>query len=73
MVTCETKNRDKLKRRCEEQQAQVDALRKELKAGGIKVEVKEAVMTSLVSQNRELHDQLCELELVKERQMVQIR
>ena len=48
-------------------------MRKELKAGGIKVEAKEAVRTSLVSRNRELYDQLCELELVKERQMVQIR
>ena len=69
MVTCDTKYRDKLKRRCMEQQAQVDALRQELEAGGIKV----VMMTSLVTQNRDLHEKLLELEMVKEKQMVQIR
>ena len=73
MVTCDTKYRDKLKRRCMEQQAQVDALRQELEAEGIKVETKVVTMTSLVTQNRDLHEKLLELEMVKEKQMVQIR
>ena len=73
MVTCDTKHRDKLERRCKEQQAQVDALRQELEAGGIKVEAKVVSMTSLVTQNRDLHEKLLELEMVKEKQMVQIR
>ena len=73
MVTSDTKNRDKLMRRCKEQQVQVDALCRELEAGGIKVEKKVAIMTSLVVHNRDLHDQLHELEMVKEKHMVQIR
>ena len=73
MVTCDTKYRDKLERRCKEQQAQVDALRQELEAGGIKVEAKVVSMTSLVTQNRDLHQKLLELEMVKEKQMVQLR
>ena len=73
MVTSDTKNRDKLMRRCKEQQAQVDALRQELEAGGIKVEAKVVSMTSLVTQNRDLHQKLLELEMVKEKQMVQLR
>ena len=73
MVTCDTKHRDKLERRCKEQQAQVDALRQELEAGGIKVEAKVATMTSLGTQNRDLRDKLHELEMVKEKQMLQIR
>jgi len=73
MVTSDTKNRDKLMRRCKEQQVQVDALSQELEAGGIKVESKVAMMTSLVMHNRDLHDQLHELEMMKEKHMVQIR
>ena len=73
MVTCDTKYRDKLERRCKEQQAQVDALRQELEAGGIKVEAMVATMTSLGTQNRDLRDKLHELEMVKEKQMLQIR
>merc|ERR1719300_433813 len=73
MVTSDTKNRDKLMRRCKEQQVQVDALCRELEAGGIKVEKKVATMTSLVIHNRDLHDQLHELEMVKEKHMVQTR
>ena len=73
MVTCDTKHRDKLARRCKEQQVQLDALCQELEAGGIEVEAKVAMMTSLVTQNRDLHDKLRELEMVKEKQMVQIR
>jgi len=73
MVTCDTKYRDKLERRCKEQQAQVDALRQELEAGGIKVEAMVATMTSLGTQNRDLRDKLHELEMVKEKQMLQFR
>ena len=73
MVTCDTKHRDKLMRRCKEQLAQVDELRMELEAGGVKVEKKVATMTPLVIQNRDLHDELLELEVVKEKHMVQIR
>ena len=73
MVTCDTKYRDKLERRCKEQQAQVDALRQELEAGGIKVEAMVATMTSLGTQNRDLRDELHELEMLKEKQMLQIR
>jgi len=73
MVTCDKKHRDKLMRRCKEQQAQVDELRIELEAGGVKVETKVATMAPLVIQNRDLHDELLELEVVKEKHMVQIR
>ena len=73
MVICDTENRDKLKRRCKEQQVQLDALCKEFMTVGIMVEGNVPALASLVDQNKYLHGKLIELEMEKEKHMVQVR
>ena len=73
MVTCDTKNRDKMLRRCQQQRVQIEELVEELAAGGIETKADFATSSSLLEQNKNLSNKQQELELVKERHMVQIR
>ena len=73
MVTCDTKNRDKMLRRCQQQRVQIEELVEELAAGGIETKADFATSSSLLDQNKNLSNKQQELELVKERHMVQIR
>ena len=73
MVTCNTKNRDKMLRRCQQQRVQIKELVEELAAGGIETKADLATSSSLLDQNKNLSNKLQELELVKERHIVQIR
>ena len=73
MVTCDTKNRDKMLRRCQQQRAQIEELVEELAAGGIETKADLATSSSLLDQNKNLSNKQQELEQVKERHMVQIR
>ena len=73
MVTCDTKNRDKMLRRCQQQRVQIKELVKELAAGGIETKADFATSSSLLDQSKSLANKLQELELVKEQHMVHIR
>ena len=73
MVMCDTKNRDKMLRRCQQQRVQIEELVEELAAGGIEAKADLATSSSLLDQNKNLSKKLQELEVVKERHMVQIR
>ena len=73
MVTCDRKNRDKMLRRCQQQRVQIKELADELAAGGIETKADFATSSSLLDQNKNLSNKQQELELVKERHMVQIR
>ena len=73
MVKCDTKNRDKMLRRCQQQRVQIEELVEELAAGGIETKADFATSSSLLDQNKNLSNKQQELELVKERHMVQIR
>ena len=73
MVTCDTKHRDKMLRRCQQQRVQIEKLVEELAAGGIETKADFATFLSLLDQKKNLSNKQKELELVKERHMVQIR
>ena len=73
MVTCDRKNRDKMLRRCQQQRVQIKELVDELAAGGIETKADFETSSSLLDQNKNLSNKQQELELVKERHMVQIR
>ena len=73
MVTCDTKNRDKMLRRCQQQRVQIKELVDELAAGGIETKADFATSSSLLDQNGKLSNKQRELELIKEWHMVQIR
>ena len=73
MVMCDTKNRDKMLRRCQQQRVQIEELVGELAAGGIDMKADFVASSSLPDQNKNLSNKQQELELVKERHMVQIR
>ena len=73
MVTCDTKNRDKMLRRCQQQRVQIKELVDELAAGGIETKADFATSSSLLDQSKNLANKLQELERVKERHMVHIR
>merc|ERR1719342_433271 len=60
-------------RRRQQQRAQMEKLVEELAAGGIETKADLATFSSLLDQNKNLSNKLQELELVKERHMVQIR
>ena len=73
MVTCDTKNRDKMLRRCQQQRVQIKELADELAAGGIETKADLTTSSSLLEQSKNLSNKLQELELVKEQHMVHIR
>ena len=73
MVSCDTKNRDKMLRRCQQQRVQIKELVDELAAGGIETKTDFATSSSLLDQSKNLANKLQELELVKEQHMVHIR
>ena len=73
MVTCDTKHRDKMLRRCQQQRVQTEELVDELAAGGIETKADSATSSSLLEKNKNLSNKQQELELLKERHMVQIR
>ena len=73
MVTCDRKNRDKMLRRCQQQRVQIKELVDELAAGGIETKADFATSSSLLEKNKNLSNKQQELELLKERHMVQIR
>ena len=73
MVTCDTKNRDKMLRRCQQQRVQIEELVEELTAGGIETKADLTTSSSLLEQSKNLSNKLQELELVKEQHMVHIR
>ena len=73
MVTCDTKHRDKMLRSCQQQRAQIEELVEELAAGGIETKADFATSSSLLEKNKNLSNKQQELELLKERHMVQIR
>merc|ERR1719342_1851633 len=60
-------------RRRQQQRAQMEKLVEELAAGGIETKADLATFSSLLDQNKNLSNKQQELELVKERHMVQIR
>merc|ERR1719447_296360 len=70
---CDTKNRDKMLRICQQQRVQIEELVEEFVAGGIETKADLATSSSLLDQNKNLSNKQQELELVKERHMVQIR
>ena len=73
MVNCDTKHRDKMLRRCQQQRVQIEKLVEELAAGGIETKADFATFLSLLDQKKNLSNKQKELELVKERHMVHIR
>ena len=54
MVTCDTKNRDKMLRRCQQQRVQIEELVEELAAGGIETKADFATFLSLLDQKKNL-------------------
>ena len=73
MVNCDTKHRDKMLRRCQQQRVQIEKLVEELAAGRIETKADFAASSSLLDQSKNLANKLQELELVKEQHMVHIR
>ena len=69
MVDCDTRHRDKLRRRCQEQRVEAAALREELGLAGAEVPRDGA----LVDQNKQLKAELTGLEERKEKIMVKFR